>query len=90
MPGRLVSILFSRWINIVNAKAIFKDPKGRWHAIQLEANEKSLMIITIYWITENSGKEIKTVKAQLDKVNNKTQTTNNYRKDMLKELTNFI
>ena len=86
MPGGTASILFGKWTNVVNAEVTFKDPTGRWHAIELEANGKSLMIITVYRITENSGQGLKTVKAQLDKVTNKIQSLQGHRKEMLKDL----
>ena len=63
MPGGISSVIFGKWSNLVKQEETYKDPIGRWHTIQLEANNKQLMIITIYQISDRSGQGIKTVKA---------------------------
>ena len=48
MPDGTLSVIFGKQSNLVKQEETYKDSKGRWHTIQLKANNKQLMIITIY------------------------------------------
>jgi len=90
MLGGTLSVIFGKWSNLVKQEETYKDPIGRWYTIQLEANNKQLIIITIYQISDRSGQGIKIVKAQLDKVGNETKTAYFHQKQMLTDLINYL
>ena len=73
--GEVLLIIGGKWINYISNADTFKDLLGRWHTMKIQANGRSIMIITMYRLPDGSKGELNTVKAQYDKKNKVTKTT---------------
>ena len=73
-----MNVILGKWSKLASTKPIAKDLKGRWVATMLEANNRRLLIIKGYKITESGGEEIYSVRVQMEVVEKKVKSTSIY------------
>ena len=52
----------------------YKDSLGRQNTVKIKANNRAIMIVTLYRLPDGSRGKLNTVKAQFDKKNKVTKT----------------
>ena len=90
MPGGNANIILGKWTNLINNEYNEKDKKGRQTLTILKANNKKLLIITRYHITESRGEGIYLVQVQLDSTKGQVKSLLTHRKEFFKDLTEYI
>ena len=57
-----MSIIGGKWTNYISNIDTYKDPLGHWHTMKIQANRRSIMIIIMYRLPNESRRELNTVK----------------------------
>jgi len=90
LPGGELLIIGGKWINHISNADTYKDLLGHWHTVKIQANGRSIMIITMYRLPDRSREELNTVKVQYNKKNKVTKSAKQYRDQMIEDLSNYI
>jgi len=90
LPGGTIAIAIGRIAGMIDQESIRKDKKGRWCAFTLEDNKRTIRIINMYRIPDNTHSGIMTSKAQYDRIEGKIRTAKEYREEILIEVSNEV
>ena len=91
LPGGLINIIQQRYGSIIDEKKVEKGRLGNWIAIPIMCNGKRLELINLYRIPMKSDSDgIYSSLAQYQLKDAKAKTAKDYRKEIFKEIKNYI
>ena len=67
LPGGTLTSIFGKYANNIIIKQNFKDKLGKWNAIHLQHNDKTIAIITLYRIPNSSATGTRTSLSQYNR-----------------------
>ena len=89
LPGRLMSVFFSKCSPLIQQKNIKIGRLGNWMGIRLEFKEKRLDNINIYRIPRTSSNRVYYSLNQYNLIDKKIKSISDYRKELFKEIKNM-